>query len=35
MVCQTRVRREGRRDFTKYLIRLRQASQINSREASC
>lgn len=28
MVCQTRVRRDDRRDFTKHLIRLRHASQI-------
>jgi hypothetical protein len=34
MVCQTRVRQEGRRDFTKHLIRLRHASQINGREAN-
>ena len=31
MVCQTRVRQEGRRDFTKHMIRLRHASQINGR----
>ena len=34
MVCQTRVRREDRRDFTKHLIRLRHASQINGAEAN-
>lgn len=34
MVCQTRVRQEGRRDFTKHMIRLRHASQINGREAN-
>ncbi|WP_134604652.1 DUF932 domain-containing protein [Pseudomonas aeruginosa] len=31
MVCQTHVRREDRRDFTKHMIRLRHASQIVSR----
>ena len=34
MVCQTRVRQEGRRDFTKHMIRLRHASQINGAEAN-
>ena len=34
MVCQTRVRQEGRRDFTKHMIRLRHASQINGHEAN-
>ena len=34
MVCQTRVRQEGRRDYTKHLLRLRHASQINGREAN-
>ncbi len=34
MVCQTRVRQEGRRDFTKHMLRLRHASQINGREAN-
>ena len=34
MVCQTRVRHEGRRDFTKHMLRLRHASQINGREAN-
>ncbi|MBS0225961.1 MAG: DUF945 domain-containing protein [Proteobacteria bacterium] len=34
MVCQTRVRREDRRDFTKHLLRLRHASQINGAEAN-
>jgi len=34
MVCQTRVRNEDRRDYTKHLIRLRHASQINGDEAS-
>lgn len=34
MVCQTRVRRDDRRDYTKHMIRLRHASQINGREAN-
>ena len=34
MVCQTRVKHEDRRDFTKHLIRLRHASQINGAEAN-
>ena len=34
MVCQTRVRRDDRRDFTKHLLRLRHASQINGAEAN-
>ncbi|MEB3081602.1 DUF932 domain-containing protein [Pseudomonas aeruginosa] len=34
MVCQTRVRREDRREFTKHMIRLRHASQINGAEAN-
>lgn len=34
MVCQTRVRQEGRRDFTKHMVRLRHANQINGREAN-
>ncbi|SEJ50006.1 MULTISPECIES: DUF932 domain-containing protein [unclassified Variovorax] len=34
MVCQSRVRQEGRRDFTKHMLRLRHASQINGREAN-
>ncbi len=34
MACQTRVRREDRRDFTKHLLRLRHASQINGAEAN-
>ncbi|WNU98992.1 DUF932 domain-containing protein [Enterobacter sp. DTU_2021_1002640_1_SI_PRY_ASU_LCPMC_013] len=34
MVCQTRVRREDRREFTKHMIRLRHASQINGKEAN-
>ncbi|ENK3929242.1 TPA: DUF945 domain-containing protein [Pseudomonas aeruginosa] len=31
MVCQTLVRRDDRRDFTKHMIRLRHASQIDAR----
>lgn len=31
MACQTRVRQEGRRDFTKHMLRLRHASQITAR----
>ncbi|MGP3790505.1 DUF932 domain-containing protein [Pseudomonas sp. B392_1p] len=34
MVCQTRVRHEDRREFTKHMIRLRHASQINGDEAN-
>jgi len=34
MVCQTRVRNEDRREYTKHLIRLRHASQINGSEAN-
>ncbi|WBM38698.1 DUF932 domain-containing protein [Alcaligenes faecalis] len=34
MVTQTRTRREDRRDFTKHMIRLRHASQINGAEAN-
>ncbi|MGU2277039.1 DUF932 domain-containing protein [Pseudomonas aeruginosa] len=34
MVCQTRVRNEDRREYTKHLIRLRHASQINGDEAN-
>ncbi|MDR0578707.1 MAG: DUF945 domain-containing protein [Candidatus Accumulibacter sp.] len=34
MACQTRVRREDRREFTKHLLRLRHASQINGGEAN-
>jgi hypothetical protein len=34
MVCQTRVRDEGKREHTKHLLRLRHASQINGREAN-
>ncbi len=34
MVCQTRVRHEERREYTKHMLRLRHASQINGAEAS-
>jgi hypothetical protein len=34
MVCQTRVRNEDRREFTKHLIRLRHANQIKGAEAN-
>ena len=34
MVCQTRVRHDDRRDYTKHMLRLRHASQINGREAN-
>ncbi|WP_454739120.1 DUF932 domain-containing protein [Cupriavidus necator] len=34
MVCQTRVRQENRRHYTKHMIRLRHASQINGSEAN-
>ena len=34
MVAQTRVRNEDRRDFTKHMLRLRHASQINGAEAN-
>jgi hypothetical protein len=34
MVCQTRVRHEDRREFTKHMLRLRHASQINGAEAN-
>ncbi len=34
MVTQTRVRTDDRRDFTKHMLRLRHASQINGREAN-
>lgn len=34
MACQTRVRHEDRRDYTKHMIRLRHASQINGAEAN-
>lgn len=34
MVCQTRVRHEDRREFTKHMLRLRHESQINGAEAN-
>jgi hypothetical protein len=34
MICQTRVRQDDRREYTKHLIRLRHASQINGAEAN-
>jgi hypothetical protein len=34
MVAQTRVRNEDRRDYTKHMIRLRHANQINDAEAN-
>lgn len=34
MVCQTRVRNEEKRDFTKHMVRLRHANQINAAEAN-
>ena len=34
MVCQTRARHDDRRDYTKHMLRLRHASQINGREAN-
>jgi hypothetical protein len=34
MVCQTRVRREDRREYTKHLLRLRHESQIEGAEAN-
>ncbi len=34
MVCQTRVRQDDRRDYTKHMIRLRHASQVNDAEAN-
>ncbi|CAM2161180.1 CP4-57 prophage; DUF932 domain-containing protein YfjQ [Paraburkholderia sacchari] len=34
MVCQTRVRNEDMRDFTKHMIRLRHADQITGSEAN-
>ncbi|RTB44099.1 DUF932 domain-containing protein [Pseudomonas aeruginosa] len=32
--CQTRVRNDDRRDFTKHMLRLRHANQINASEAN-
>jgi hypothetical protein len=34
MVCQTKCRDDAKRDHTKHMIRLRHASQINSKEAN-
>lgn len=34
LVTQTRVRTDDRRDYTKHMLRLRHASQINGREAN-
>jgi hypothetical protein len=34
MVCQTWIRADDRRDYTKHMICLRHASQINGREAN-
>ena len=34
MVCQTRVRNEGKREFTKHMLRLRHVRQINDAEAN-
>jgi Domain of unknown function (DUF932) len=34
MVCQTRVRDDGKREHTKHMIRLRHADQINGQEAN-
>jgi hypothetical protein len=34
MVCQTRVRNDDRRAFTKHMIRMRHAEQIDGREAN-
>lgn len=34
MVCQTKVRDEGKREHTKHMLRLRHASQINGHEAN-
>lgn len=34
MVCQTRVRHDDRREYTKHMLRLRHASQIDGREAN-
>jgi hypothetical protein len=34
MVCQTRVRNEGMRDYTKHMLRLRHAEQIDGKEAN-
>jgi len=34
MVCQTRVRDEGKREHTKHMVRLRHAAQVNDAEAN-
>jgi hypothetical protein len=34
MACQTRVKLQDRADFTKHMVRLRHASQINGAEAN-
>jgi hypothetical protein len=34
MVCQTRTRDEGKREFAKHMVRMRHASQINAAEAN-
>ncbi len=34
MAAQTRVRHDDRRDYTKHMLRLRHASQINGAEAN-
>ncbi|MDP9897425.1 hypothetical protein J2W32_006511 [Variovorax boronicumulans] len=34
MVCQTRVRDEGKREFTKHMLRLRHPSQVADKEAA-
>jgi hypothetical protein len=34
MVCQTRVRDDGKREHTKHMVRLRHADQINGEEAN-
>src|ERR1700749_5101652 len=34
MVCQTRVRDDGRRAYTKHMLRLRHANQISGSEAN-
>src|SRR6516164_2909802 len=33
MICQTRVRDQGKREFTKHMLRLRHADQITGEEA--
>ncbi len=33
MICQTRVRDEGKREFTKHMLRLRHTDQITGEEA--